>query len=112
MVIDESGLRSEKHQSTQASSPIYSMFPSALQVGLLPLALFGRSLSDYGFKSRRKVAGPAMFRSDSEDAIVAKDEVAMASSSPVENAEVPGVCWKFARHGEILSTETFPQVCG
>lgn len=88
------------------------MFPSALQIGLLPLALVGRSLSDYGFKSRRKVARPAMFRSDSEDAIVAKDEVAIPSSSAAENAEVPGICWKVARHGEILSTETFHQVCG
>lgn len=102
------------NHSLWTSTLIYRMFPSALQTGLHPLALVMRSLSDYGLVSRRNVARLAMFRSDSEDKTVAKDEVAVAcsSSSPTENEEVPGICWRFARHGEILPTETFYGICG
>ena len=46
-----------------------------------------------------------MFRSESEDTFVAGDEMAVTSSCSVDNAELPGICWKFARHGKILHTK-------
>lgn len=91
---------------------MYSIFPSPLQVGLLPIALVGKSLCDYSLMSRRRVARLAMFRSDSDDTIVAKDEVAVLNSSPAEDTEVSGICWKFARHGKILLPEVFHGICG
>lgn len=45
-----------------------------------------------------------MFRSESEDTLVAGDEMADTQASPLDTAEAPGICWKFARHGKILHT--------
>ena len=43
-----------------------------------------------------------MYRQESEDTEVVRDEMAVASSRPPDSAEVSGICWKFARHGKFL----------
>lgn len=80
------------------------MFPRALKTGLQPFALVRRSLSDYSLRSRRRVTSPVMFRSEIDGTLVVGDEMAVPGSCLAENTEVPGICWKFARHGEILHT--------
>ena len=102
MAINEGGFQLESDQPAQASPPVYNMLPSALQSGLQPLALVRRSLSDYGLRSRRRVTKLGMSCSETGDTLVARDEIAIASSSTADNAEVPGIGWKFARHGKIL----------
>ena len=105
MAVNDGVLRLESDQSTQTSSPVYSMLPNALQSGLQPLALVRRSLSGYGYKSRRRVTSLGLFRSDSQDTLVARDEITVASSSPANNAEISGISWKFARHGKDPAPE-------
>lgn len=112
MAVNDGVLQLESDQSAQTSSPMYSMLPTALQSGLQPLALVRRSLSGYGHKSRRRVTSLGIFRSDSQDTIVARDEITVASSNSVDNAEVSGICWKFARHGKILHLEPLHQSSG
>ena len=113
MAVNDGVLQLESNQSAQTSSPVYSpvysILPSALQSGLQPLALVRRSLSGYSHRSRRRVTSLGMFRSDSQDSLVARDELTVASSSSVGNAEVSGICWKFARHGKILHLDSLHQ---
>ena len=108
MALNDGVLQLNSGQSAQTSSPVYSMLPHALQSGLQPLALVRRSLSG----SRRRVTSLGIFRSDSQDTLVARDEMTLASSSSVDNIEVSGICWKFARHGKILHLDSFHQYSG
>ena len=112
MAVNDEVLQLESDQPAQISSPVYSMLPNALQSGLQPLALVRRSLSGYGHKSRRRVTSLGIFRSNSQDTLVARDEMTVASSSPADNAEVSGICWKFARHGNILHLDSLHQYSG
>lgn len=105
MVVHETQSQSKSNHTTRTALPLYSMLPSALQTGLHPLASVGRSLSDYSHRSRRRVTSLVMSRSESEDTLMAGDEMAVASSCSVDSAEVSGICWKFARHGKILHTK-------
>ena len=109
MAVNDGVLQLESDQSAQTSSLVYSMLPYALQSGLQPLALVRRSLSGYGHKSRRRVTSLGVFRSDSQDTLVARDQITVASSSSIDNAEASGICWKFARHGKILHLESLHQ---
>ena len=112
MAVNDGVLQLESNQSAQTSSPVYSMLPHALQSGLQPLALVRRSLSGYGHKSRRRVTSLGIFRNDNQDTLLARDEMTVASSSSVDNVEVSGICWKFARHGKILHLDSFHQYSG
>ena len=112
MAVNDGVLQLGSNQPAQTSSPVYSMLPNALQSGLQPLALVRRSLSGYGHRSRNRVTSLGIFRSDNQDALVARDEITVASSSPADNAEVSGICWKFARHGKILHLDSHHQYFG
>ncbi len=103
--MHETEVRSVRDHPGRRPSPVYSMLPNALKTGLQPLALVRRSLSDYSLRSRRRVTSLVMFRSESEDTLVAGDEIATTSSCSADNAEVSGIRWKFARHGKILHTK-------
>ena len=109
MAVNDGVLQLESNQSAQIFSPVYNMLPNALQSGLQPLALVRRSLSGYSHRSRRRVTSLGMFRGDSQDTLVARNELTVASSSSVDNAEVSGICWKFARHGKILHLDSLHQ---
>ena len=50
-----------------------------------------------------------MFRSESEDTLVAGEEMVVATLNSADCAEVSGICWKYAHHGRILHTETLYQ---
>ena len=106
MAVNETQFASESDQPVWTPSPVYNMLPSALQTGLQPLVMARRSLSGYTLRSRRKVTSLVMFRSEGEDTLVARNQIAVTSSSSADNAEVPGIRWKFARHGKILHTKT------
>ena len=47
-----------------------------------------------------------MYRQESEDTEVVRDEMAVVSSRPPDSAEVSGICWKFARHGKFLHKDS------
>ena len=112
MAVNDRVLEIQSDQSSQTLSPVYNMLPNALQNGLQPLALVRRSLTGYGHKSRRRVTSLGMLRSDSQEALVARDEMTVAKSSPIDNAEVSGICWKFARHGKILHLDSLHPYSG
>lgn len=112
MAVNDGVIQLESSQSAQASSPVYNMLPNALQSRLQPLALVRRRLSGYGPKSRGRVTSLSMFRSDSQEALVTRDEMTVARSSPVDNAEISGICWKFARHGKVLHPDARHQYSG
>ena len=88
--------------STRRFSPVFRILSSALKTRLQPLGLVRRSLSEYSLRSRRKVTSLVMYRQESEDTEVVRDEIAVASSHPVDSRESSGVSWKFARHGKLL----------
>lgn len=75
------------------------MLPSVLQSSLQPLVLVRRSLTDYGLRSRRRVTSLDTYRSESEHTQVVPDKMAVAGECTADSAEVPGISWKFARHG-------------
>ena len=81
---------------------VYEMIPYALQTGLRPLVLVRRSINACSRRSRRRVIGLVMSRSEGEDKAVTRDDVSLASSS-----STPGICWKRAYHGEIRHLENF-----
>lgn len=107
MNVHEAGLQSEKGQPARTSSPVYNFLPSAFQIRLQPLDLVRRSLSHYSLRSPTRIASLVMVRRESEDTLTARDEPVVGRSCLVdsEEIEVPGICWKFARHGKALHTE-------
>ena len=112
MAGNEAEMQSEVVQPVQPPSPVFSMLPIALQIGLHPFALVRRGLSNYSLRSRNNVTSLVMFGDESEeveeteDATPAEDETVVSGVCSPDSAEVPGICWKFARHGKILPTET------
>ena len=99
----------ERDQPVRTPSAAYSMLPGVLQIGLQPLALVRKTVSDYSLRSRKRVTSLAIFRSESEDTLMAGEELVVATSDSADCAEVSGICWKFAHHGRILHTETIHQ---
>ena len=102
--VNETELQSNQGQTTRTASPVFNMLPSALQTGLQLLALVRRSLSAYSYASWRRANCLFVFRSESEDTLIAANDMAVTSSC---SAEVPGIYWKFARHGKVLHLKTF-----
>lgn len=114
MTVHEAYLQSERGQPAWTSSPVYSLLPSALQIKLQPLDLVRRSLSHYSLRSPTRVTSLVMVRRESEDTLAARDEPVDGRSCSVdsEEIEVPGICWKFARHGKALHTEALHHEIG
>lgn len=103
MAVHEVQSQSERDQPARTPSPVYSLLPSTLQSRLQPL------LRDYRLRSRSGVTSLVMLRSETEGTLVAGDEMAVASSYSAESTEVPGICWRFVRHGKILHTKVHNQ---
>ena len=105
MALHEAQLQPEYGQTPRPAWPVFRLLPSALQNGLQPLALVRRSLSSYSLRSRRRVTSLAMCRIKREDAQVVEVEEPITSPREMDNAEMSGIRWKFARHGRILHIE-------
>lgn len=104
--INEMEFQSEEKRPVRTHSPVFNVLLIALQNRLQPLALVRRRLSDYSLGSRRKVTSQVMPCSEEKDTLENGDEMAVVKPCSPDSAEVPGICWKFAHHGQILHTES------